>query len=102
MKYLNYLSRKDLKRRDNFFTTEMEYLRVLALSRNFKLIKCVRFFYSLRLNCVFKNFTKVRIKNRCVLTSKSQSVYRLFHLNRSSLKNAFSMNKLFAIRKSSW
>lgn len=99
MKYLNL---KDLTRRKNYLKIEPEYVRFKALVNNRSLPKVTRFFFFMRLYRLSKNFSKVRIKNRCVITNHSQSVYKDFHLNRSVIKEFVGSDKLVGIRKSSW
>jgi len=99
MKYLNY---KDNKRRLNFWSFETERLRLKSLSRNYFLPPSIRLYYRLKLSKIPRNFSSVRIKNRCRIVCRSQSVYRFFRLNRSSVRSALGSNLLFGIRKSSW
>ena len=63
-----------------FFTETLNF-KILHLNRN-------------------SSFTK--IKNRCVFTNKSQSVYRFFKLNRSTFKHFVGKNLILGIRRSSW
>jgi small subunit ribosomal protein S14 len=99
MKYLNL---KDSKRRANFWLNETERLRLKSLSRNYSLPPSIRLSYRLKLSRIPKNFSSVRVKNRCRIVCRSQSVYKFFRLNRSSIRTALGSNLLFGIRKSSW
>jgi small subunit ribosomal protein S14 len=99
MKYLNL---KDSKRRANFWLNETERLRLKSLSRNYSLPPSIRLYYRLKLSRIPKNFSSVRVKNRCRIVCRSQSVYKFFRLNRSSIRTALGSNLLFGIRKSSW
>jgi small subunit ribosomal protein S14 len=56
----------------------------------------------LKLSTLSKDATQVRLKNRCIITNRGQSVYRLFHLSRISLKEFVELNHISGIRKSSW
>lgn len=44
----------------------------------------------------------VSYRNRCLLTSRSGSVFRYFRLSRISLKDLASKGKLVGVRRSSW
>lgn len=99
IKYLNY---KDKTRRLKFVFLESERLRLKAILYNRKLPQNIRAFYAIKLSTLSKNASQVRIKNRCVITNRGQSVYRLFHLSRITLKEFISYNRIASIRKSSW
>lgn len=99
---MKYLNRKDNKRRINFWLAEPERLRLKSLSKNYSLPPSVRLYYRLKLSNIPRNFSPVRIKNRCRIVCRSQSVYRFFRLNRSAVRSALGSNLLFGIRKSSW
>lgn len=99
MKYLNY---NDLNKRKNFKRIELEYNRLKALTVNRKMPNAYRFFFFMKIYRLSKTSLKVRIKNRCIITNKSQSVYRDFRLNRSTFKNLISLDLLVGVRKSSW
>lgn len=99
MKYLNY---KDSKRRINYLKIEPEYIRLKSIIYNRSLPKTIQFFFIMKLFRISKNYSKIRIKNRCVITNRSQSIYRDFHLNRSTLKEFVGSDLLVGIRKSSW
>lgn len=99
MKYLNY---KDNNRRINFWRSEAERLRIKSLSRNYLLPPSIRLYYRLKLSKIPRNFSSVRIKNRCRIVCRSQSVYQFFRLNRSSIRSSLGSNLLFGVRKSSW
>jgi ribosomal protein S14 len=99
IKYLNY---KDKVRRKKFFHLEDERLRLKFLMYNRNLPDALRELYSLKLSTLSKDVSQVRLKNRCVITNRGQSVYRLFHLSRISLKEFAELNHISGIRKSSW
>lgn len=99
VKYLNY---KDKIRRNKFFSLEIERLRLKSLLYNRTLSSKIRFLYSVKLSSLTKDSSQTRIKNRCLITNRGQSVYRLFHLSRISLKEFVALNRIVGIRKSSW
>jgi small subunit ribosomal protein S14 len=99
---MKYLNQKDNIRRNLYLKIECEYIRIKALSLNRTLPKTVRFFFLMRLHRMFKNMSKVRIKNRCIITNRAQSIYRDFRINRSTLKEFTGSDFLVGVRKSSW
>ncbi len=99
MKYLNY---KDQIRRKNVSIFEIERLRYKSLSRNYTLPPSIRLFYKLRLTAILKNNSLTRVRNRCKIVCRGQSVYKIFRLNRSTIKTFVGSNLLFGVRKSSW
>lgn len=99
MKYLNY---KDLSRRKLSHSNELERLRVKSIVYETKLPMSIRFFYSQKLSTFNPNTSFNRIKNRCLVTANSRSVYRAFKLNRITLREFIAQNKLPGIKKSSW
>jgi small subunit ribosomal protein S14 len=99
---MKYLNRKDNLRRKSYSKIEVEYVRLKAITFNRKLPKTIRFFFFMQLLRMSKNLTKVRIKNRCIITNRAQSIYRDFKLNRSVIKEFMGSAFLVGIRKSSW
>lgn len=99
IKYLNY---KDKIRRQKFLFFETERLRLKSILYNRRLPSHFRLFYSFKLSALPKDASQVRIKNRCLITNRGQSVYRLFHLSRITLKDFVALNRIPGIRKSSW
>lgn len=99
IKYLNY---KDKIRRRKFLYFEEERLRLKFISYNRKLHYSIRQLYLSKLSTLSKDASQVRIKNRCLITNRGQSVYRLFHISRITLKEFVGLNLITGIRKSSW
>jgi ribosomal protein S14 len=99
IKYLNY---KDKVRRHKFSYLEMERIRLKSILYNRKLHISIRRYYAYKLSNLSKDGSQVRIKNRCLITNRGQSVYRLFHLSRITLKEFVGLNRISSIRKSSW
>ncbi len=99
---VKYLNIKDKKRRLQFLLMENERLRIKSIFYNRSLPKRIRTLYAFKLSNLTKNSLEIRVKNRCLITNRGQSIYRLFHLSRITLKEFISMNRIAAIRKSSW
>ena len=96
------LLEKDKKRR--YLTAKFEFKRLLL-----KYIVCnefIDFYYRQHaqylLNKLPKNSSKVRIKNRCIISGRGKSVYRQFRVSRIVLKK-FGLNGIIpGLRKASW
>lgn len=100
---MKYLILKDRKKRLLFNHFELENLRFKSVVYNRSLNSKIRHLVSLKLTLFSKNFSKVRVRNRCVLTGRSRSVYRFFKLSRISFKkNYVGAKKLLGFKKSSW
>lgn len=99
IKYLNY---KDKIRRHKFSFLEIERIRLKSVLYNRRLPLNLRRYYAYRLSNLSKEGSQVRIKNRCLITNRGQSVYRLFHISRITLKEFVGLNRISSIRKSSW
>jgi succinate dehydrogenase (ubiquinone) iron-sulfur subunit len=93
---------KDNKRRKLFKKYELKrkVLKSTVLDENINLRE--RFFTQLLLTNLPKNSSVTRIKNRCVITGRSQSVYRKFKLSRIQIKSQLDKNNLAGLKKISW
>ena len=99
---MKYLSFKDKKHRKNYESNEIEILRSKSIAFNINFPFSIRYFYFNKLSKHNKNYSIVRIKNRCLLTNRSQSTYRVFRLNRSTLREMMGLGFIQGLRKSSW
>lgn len=99
---IKYLNIKDKIRRVKFLSIENERLRLKSILYNRSLSKNIRFLYTIKLGVLPKDGSKVRIKNRCIITNRGQSIYRLFNVSRITLKELIGLNRIVGIKKSSW
>jgi small subunit ribosomal protein S14 len=99
---VKYLTVKDFYRRKYFDYYESEKLRLKSIIYNRTLPSSIRLMYSLKLSALPRNASQVRIKNRCLITHRGQSVYRFFKLSRISLKEFVGKNYFLGIGRSSW
>jgi len=99
---MKYLKRKDIKRRNlyNKYEIKRKYLKYILY--NNKLSTYIKQKAMYLLNNFPKDSSKIRIKNRCVLTNRSKSVYRDFKISRIMLRNLANNGLLAGIVKSSW
>lgn len=97
-----YLIVKDFKRRK--YVNKLEWKKKIFkffyhnLALNLKVRQ--RVYFNI-LNLKKKTFS-TRVKNFCILTGKSHSVYKKFKLSRMSLRESLSIAFLTGMKKSSW
>ena len=75
---------------------------LLKQASNKKLTLEEQFQARLKLSKIPRNASKVRIRNRCVLTGRSRGVYRKFKLSRIAFRELASKGHIPGITKSSW
>jgi small subunit ribosomal protein S14 len=92
----------DKLRRSNFFNIEHERLRLKSLSYNRSLHRNLRVYFSFRLNTIPRNSSRVRIKNRCLITNRGKGIFRFFQISRICLKEYVGVNFISSLKKSSW
>ena len=56
----------------------------------------------LKLSRIPRNASKVRIRNRCILTGRGRGVYRKFNLSRIAFRELSAIGQIPGITKSSW
>ncbi len=94
---------KDFNKRLIVFKEEKENLllkfiiRSINLSKNLRIKIQNKFFDKLSFN-----YSKIRIKNRCVLTSRGKSINKNLKLSRITFRKLASDGLLLGIKKSSW
>jgi small subunit ribosomal protein S14 len=99
---MQFLKRREIKHRNNFYLIEVEYRSLQSILRNQKTPLKVRWEASLRLSRLMKNKSVVFLNNRCFLTGRGKSVQRFFNLSRIQVRKHASNNELPYIRKTSW
>lgn len=101
---MKYLTIKDSKRRDLFLRLELKLTYLKSIYAELKFLKNEVLAAAI-LNKYTKLSTKVnaiRLKNRCVITSRSKSVYRDLKLSRLMVRETVKLASAMGIRKSSW
>jgi small subunit ribosomal protein S14 len=93
---------KDKKKRKLFCKHEQKRLVFKSIVRDEKLPDMVRWKASLKLTRLPKNSSKVRIRNRCVITGRPRGVSRHSRISRIALRDLASMGLMNGISKSSW
>lgn len=93
---------KDILRRNLFNKLELKKLY-------YKYILCQKIDFlgtkkniQKKLTKLSKNASKVRIKNRCIITGRSKAVYKDFRLSRFMFRELALSGRLPGIKKASW
>lgn len=94
--------KQNIKQRYLFKNLEKKRLVLKIISNNLNLNKNIR--YKIKQKWFFfnNNSSISRIKNICVLTNRSRSIYRLLKISRIQLRNLASKGLLSGISKYSW
>nr|QES94796.1 ribosomal protein S14 [Trebouxia lynnae] len=94
--------KRDQKRRNLFFKNELKRVQYKSVIKNYKIPgetkeKCV-----FKLNKIPRNSSRVRVKNRCILTGRGKAVYSFCRLSRIRFRELCSQGLLLGVTKSSW
>ena len=76
--------------------------KLLKLASNKKLSADEQFQARIKLSKIPRNASKVRIRNRCLVTGRGRGVYRKFGLSRIKIRELSMSGDLPGVVKSSW
>lgn len=93
---------RDQKRRNLFLKNELKRVQYKSIIKNFFISGDKKDEYVTKLNKIKRNSSKVRVKNRCVLTGRGKAVYRFCRLSRIRFRELASRGLLLGVSKSSW
>lgn len=93
---------RDYKKRLNVYKFDFIRYKLKYLINNTKLHPAIRYQAYLELKNLIKNSSKVRLKNHCVLTGRSKSVYKHFKISRIMFRELALKGLLYGVRKASW
>jgi small subunit ribosomal protein S14 len=100
---MKYLTEKDSQRRQKFKKLETNQIALRTLLQGQMLGADHRLFLTKELHFkTMKKCSKVKIKNRCILTGRAKSIYRFCKLSRIKFKELASQGYVPGVRKSSW
>ena len=95
------VNRNDMvKRLVKQYASKREALKAIANDQNLSLEE--RFEARLKLAELPRNSSKVRIRNRCVLTGRPRGFYRKLKMSRIALRELGSQGQIPGMVKSSW
>ena len=99
---ISHLAIKDNKRRHKCLKYEWKRLQLKTVAENMLLPMEVRFKARLSLTELPRDSSKVRIRNRCILTGRPRGVYKHWRISRIKIRELMAENKIPGLRKSSW
>ena len=91
---------ESVKRLVKQYAAKREALKKIANDQNLPLEE--RFAARLKLAELPRNSSKVRIRNRCVLTGRPRGYYRKLKMSRIALRDLSSAGQIPGMVKSSW
>ncbi len=94
--------KKNINQRYSFKDKEKKRLILKAITQNLNLEKNIRWKTQKKIITIPNISSLTRIKNRCILTGRSKSVYRFFKLSRIQLRKLASEGFLPGVSKYSW
>lgn len=95
-------STRDLKKRLLVQKFEMKRAHYKAICHDRSLPNQIRYDFALKLSKLPRNSSKTRLKNRCVFTGRSHSVYRKFGISRLVFRELALKGALTGVHKASW
>lgn len=93
---------QDKKRRKKVWTQKEKRNQLKSVIYNMNVPKEIRFVAALELAALQRNGSKVRTRNRCLVTGRARSVSRFFKLSRVTLREFAAFGSLPGVKKSSW
>jgi len=93
---------KDYKRRYLYSKYEKKKIILKYIQNNLNLSKDIRIKAYNKINTLPVNSSITRIKNRCVLTNRSRSIYRKFKLSRLMFRKLASEGLIPGVSKATW
>nr|YP_010395025.1 ribosomal protein S14 [Phytopythium vexans]YP_010395067.1 ribosomal protein S14 [Phytopythium vexans]DAZ89462.1 TPA_asm: ribosomal protein S14 [Phytopythium vexans]DAZ89504.1 TPA_asm: ribosomal protein S14 [Phytopythium vexans] len=94
--------KKNIKQRYLFKNLEKKRLILKIISKNLNIQKDLRYKIQQKWFFFNQNSSITRIKNICILTGRSKSIYRLFKISRIQLRKLTSEGFLPGVSKYSW
>ena len=94
--------KKNIKQRYLFKNLEKKRLIYKIISKNLNLKKEIRWKAQQKWFFFNNNSSLTRIKNICILTGRSKSIYRLFKISRIQLRKLASEGLLPIVSKYNW
>lgn len=98
---MNNFSRTDLKKRYRFFKKELKLIELKAFQNDLSLPKLFRLGAQMKLDKL-RFHAKIRIKNRCFVTSRGKSNYKKLGISRITLREFAHKGLILGVTKSTW
>ena len=93
---------QDQHKREFFQKNELKKQLLHVFIQDFSIPYQERRAFLKKLNDFPRNASKTRIKNRCVLTGRSKSVYKRFKMSRIKIRELASKGDITGLNKASW
>ncbi|XP_061099831.1 28S ribosomal protein S14, mitochondrial [Conger conger] len=100
--YVNWRMLRDVKRRQMAFEYADERLRINALRKNTLLPKELQEVADKEIAALPRDSCPVRIRNRCVMTSRPRGVKRRWRLSRIVFRHLADHNQMSGIQRAMW
>ncbi len=97
----NFVNR-DKNRRNLIHKYELKRVQYKSIIKDSSISKEIRIFYIDKLNRMARNSSRIRSRNRCVLTGRPRAVFRFCKLSRIALRDIAGQGLIMGLRKSSW
>ena len=81
---------------------ELKRLQYKSIIKNQNLSLNDRYKFINKLNKLNRNTSRIRIKNRCVVTGRSKGIYSMFRLSRIKFRELAWQGLLPGVKKASW
>ena len=94
--------KRDQNRRSLVLKNELKRVQYKSIIKNFSISGETKDQYVSKLNKIDRNSSKVRIKNRCILTGRGKAVYSFYRLSRIAFRELAAQGLLLGVSKSSW
>lgn len=76
--------------------------KLLKIANNKKMTPDEQFQARIKLSKIPRNASRVRIRNRCIITGRGRGVLRKFNLSRIAFRELSAVGQIPGITKSSW
>ena len=93
---------RDKKKRLLFSKYELKRLELTSIIHDLNFSKDIRYKNLQELNKLPRNSSKIRIKNRCILTGRGHSELRFCGFSRLKFRELASQGRLVGVTKASW
>nr|YP_008816142.1 ribosomal protein S14 [Roya obtusa]YP_009755730.1 ribosomal protein S14 [Roya anglica]AGZ90390.1 ribosomal protein S14 [Roya obtusa]QIQ22969.1 ribosomal protein S14 [Roya anglica] len=97
----NQLIRDKLKRRI-MLKHELKRIEYKSICEDRNIPISTRYQSFLKLSKLPRNSSKTRIRNRCIISGRSRSVYKVFRMSRIVFRDLASKGSILGISKASW
>jgi small subunit ribosomal protein S14 len=95
------LSTVDKKNRNLFNKFELNFKNLQLIKKNNIFSNFQKSIYFTENKYILNNY-KVKLKNRCILTGRSSSIYRIYRISRIKFRDLGRKGFITGLKKSSW